>query len=47
MKSIPNDGDLVDAFGDWVPDEAMRKRIMVDNPARSTGFRLNAAAAFL
>ena len=30
----PNDGDLVDAFGDWVTDEAMRRRIMVDNPAR-------------
>ncbi|HMA69911.1 MAG TPA: amidohydrolase family protein [Xanthobacteraceae bacterium] len=29
----PNDGDLVDAFGDWVTDEAMRRRIMVDNPA--------------
>src|SRR5688572_5981681 len=30
----PNDGDLVDAFGDWVTDEAMRRKIMVDNPAR-------------
>lgn len=30
----PNDGDLVDAFGDWVGDEAMRRRIMVDNPAK-------------
>jgi predicted TIM-barrel fold metal-dependent hydrolase len=29
----PNDGDLVDAFGDWVSDEAMRRKIMVDNPA--------------
>jgi predicted TIM-barrel fold metal-dependent hydrolase len=29
----PNDGDLVDAFGDWVTDEAMRRRIMVDTPA--------------
>jgi 2-pyrone-4,6-dicarboxylate lactonase len=29
----PNDGDLVDAFGDWVPDEALRRRIMVDTPA--------------
>lgn len=28
----PNDGDLVDAFGDWVTDDAMRRRIMVDNP---------------
>jgi 2-pyrone-4,6-dicarboxylate lactonase len=29
----PNDGDLVDAFGDWVSDDAMRRRIMVDTPA--------------
>jgi 2-pyrone-4,6-dicarboxylate lactonase len=29
----PNDGDLVDAFGDWVTDDAMRRKIMVDNPA--------------
>jgi 2-pyrone-4,6-dicarboxylate lactonase len=30
----PNDGDLVDAFGDWVSDEAMRRKIMVDTPAK-------------
>ena len=30
----PNDGDLVDAFGDWAGDATMRRRIMVDNPAR-------------
>jgi predicted TIM-barrel fold metal-dependent hydrolase len=29
----PNDGDLVDAFGDWVADEVLRRRIMVDTPA--------------
>ena len=29
----PNDGDLVDAFVDWVEDPAMRRRIMVDTPA--------------
>lgn len=29
----PNDGDLVDAFGDWVADAATRRRIMVDTPA--------------
>ncbi len=28
----PNDGDLVNAFGDWVTDETMRQKIMVDNP---------------
>ena len=29
----PNDGDLVEAFGDWVTDQDMRRRIMVDTPA--------------
>ena len=29
----PNDGDLVDAFGDWVGDADMRQKIMVDTPA--------------
>ena len=29
----PNDGDLVDAFGDWVDDEDMRRRIMVETAA--------------
>jgi predicted TIM-barrel fold metal-dependent hydrolase len=32
-EANPNDGDLVDAFGDWVSDEAMRRKIMVDTPA--------------
>jgi predicted TIM-barrel fold metal-dependent hydrolase len=35
---IPNDGDLVDMFCDWVPDSALRQRILVDNPARLYGF---------
>jgi len=34
----PNDGDLADAFFDWVPDEAMRRRIMVETPAAFYGF---------
>ena len=29
----PNDGDLVDALGDWVTDNAMMQKIMVDTPA--------------
>jgi len=29
----PNDADLVDAFGDWVSDEGMRRKIMVDTAA--------------
>lgn len=30
----PNDGDLVDAFGEWITDDARRREIMVDTPAR-------------
>ena len=28
----PNDGDLVNAFGDWVEDDTMRHKIMVETP---------------
>jgi len=36
--AMPNDGDLADMLLDWVPDEAQRKRVLVDNPARLYGF---------
>jgi 2-pyrone-4,6-dicarboxylate lactonase len=36
----PNDGDLVDAFGDWVSDDGMRRKIMVDTPAAFYRFGL-------
>ena len=29
----PNDGDLVNAFGEWVSDDATRHKIMVETPA--------------
>ena len=29
----PNDGDLVDALADWIADETLRRRIMVETPA--------------
>lgn len=35
---MPNDGDLLDLLARWVPDEALRNRILVDNPARLYGF---------
>jgi 2-pyrone-4,6-dicarboxylate lactonase len=35
---MPNDGDLTDLLATWVPDAAVRKRILVDNPARLYGF---------
>lgn len=30
----PNDGDLVDAFGEWVTNNDLRRKIMVDTPAK-------------
>jgi predicted TIM-barrel fold metal-dependent hydrolase len=36
--TMPNDGDLVDQIAVWVPDEAMRKRILVDNAEALYGF---------
>ncbi|MGD1878561.1 MAG: amidohydrolase family protein [Kiloniellaceae bacterium] len=29
---MPNDGDLLDALGDWFDDDALIRRILVDNP---------------
>ena len=37
-KTMPNDGDLVDQIAAWVPDDAVRKRILVDNAERLYGF---------
>jgi predicted TIM-barrel fold metal-dependent hydrolase len=34
VKTMPNDGELVDLFAKIVPDERLRKCILVDNPAR-------------
>lgn len=32
VRHMPDDGDLVDLLADFVPDEATRNRILVDNP---------------
>lgn len=37
-KKMPNDGDLCDLLGEWIPDTAVRKKVLVDNPARLYGF---------
>ena len=39
FNPMPNDADLVDLLLDWVPDETVRKLILVDNPAEVFGFR--------
>jgi predicted TIM-barrel fold metal-dependent hydrolase len=31
---MPNDGDLIDMLLDYAPDETLRRKILVDNPAR-------------
>lgn len=35
---IPDDADLLDLLLDWAPDEATRRKILVDNPAGLYGF---------
>lgn len=40
-STMPNDGDLLDLLAEWVPDEATRTRILVDNPARLYGFPIS------
>jgi predicted TIM-barrel fold metal-dependent hydrolase len=35
---MPDVGHLYELFHDWTPDEATRKRILVDNPTRLYGF---------
>ena len=37
-EEMPNDGDLLDLLLDWAPDESLRKKILVDNPAELFGF---------
>jgi predicted TIM-barrel fold metal-dependent hydrolase len=37
-KRMPNDGDLCDLLSDWLPDPAVLKKVLVDNPARLYGF---------
>jgi predicted TIM-barrel fold metal-dependent hydrolase len=37
-QKMPDDGDLADMLAVWVPDEAQRRRMLVDNPRRLYGF---------
>ena len=38
LDNKPDDAVLLDLLTDWVPDEAMRKRVLVDNPAELYDF---------
>ena len=35
---MPNDADLLDLLAVWAPDAALRKKILVGNPAKLYGF---------
>ena len=35
---VPDDADLLDLLLDWAPDEAVRRKILVDNPAALYGY---------
>ncbi len=37
-KDMPDDGHLLDLFNAWTPDAALRRKILVENPARLYGF---------
>ena len=37
-EPMPDDGHLLDLFNAWTPNEALRRRILVNNPARLYGF---------
>jgi predicted TIM-barrel fold metal-dependent hydrolase len=37
-NQMPNDGDLIDMLLDYAPDEALRRKILVDNPQSLFGF---------
>ena len=38
FNPMPNDGDLVDLILDWAPDESVRRKMLVDNPAELFSF---------
>jgi predicted TIM-barrel fold metal-dependent hydrolase len=37
-KDMPDDGHLLDLFNTWTPDAGVRKKILVENPARLYGY---------
>ena len=37
-RPTPSDSDRLDLVLDWVPEEAIRNRIFVDDPAEAFGF---------
>jgi D-galactarolactone isomerase len=38
IQPLPSEALMLDLLSDWAPDESVRRRILVDNPARLYGF---------
>jgi predicted TIM-barrel fold metal-dependent hydrolase len=39
LRTMPDDGELLDLFGNWAPDAALQRRILAENPVTLYGFR--------
>jgi D-galactarolactone isomerase len=37
-KQMPDDGELIDLLATWVPNEEVRRKILVENPTKLYGF---------
>jgi len=37
-KNFPDEGKLLDLVAEWTQDETLRRKILVENPARLYGF---------
>lgn len=37
-KDFPDEGRLLDLVAEWTQDEKLRRKILVENPARLYGF---------
>jgi 2-pyrone-4,6-dicarboxylate lactonase len=46
-KHMPNDGDLVDLIPLFMPDEALQRKVLVDNPNPLRLHRLSRQAALI
>jgi len=44
-REVPDDGVLLNLLARWLPDEAQRRRVLVDNPAALYGFAAQAGQA--
>jgi D-galactarolactone isomerase len=38
VATKPDEADLLDSLGEWIPEESVRRMILVENPAQLYGF---------